>query len=1531
MFFLISLVVSKNYCVGNGRDPCYEICKDFNVTFDYIYPEIPRNYLFEDDSNEIHKIYIAKNTSYYESNHTIIFCDPSIYLEYRHFESLTITKDNIIIDSETKLRNYPMIFYPGSTNTIDINVQADGNSSVIPFILNADDATRTLNVYFYYDYTPENLISISDSSNMIIINHMNDKVAKLFANSDKLSVLDLTYYCISDKETKCEGFDNYSLQYINSTEEITDYPLVLIVDSSIPQILINIKSFTHVIGLPGSDITFYNDFNNLFINSDSIEATNFYFEGQGNLTIAFLSNFSIILTTQTNNFNLTFKNTEFHQLDKSHIYSFNEDIDFEFENKIRISDYSLFKGPNRLSGLFEKGKYLSEDEFVFYNVTVENLKEYDYKYVTYYFKEGDHEIPKTWKNRCRFQGINPNKTNFIFSDVYSYNGQLIDGFIDVNIFPSSQYNMITIKPAKIFQLDSFKDIVYNYEYAEKYTILVDHDFIMNGTIKSKAFDMDEMSHDQCKIVGEGTISFLDERFMNYTRELCTIDDTVHLKLLDTKLPNYYVCVGQENAEKCKAEIALSDSIRDSQCFWIRNLATRSCIYNYQELFITDKRDVLYGHLFPRSVLTANACVTVEFYRLDSFYMYKDGFNEAVIAQNRSAKLIILFYPEYSSYKGYVHKDVLKILCHGLPTEIIMLFYLNYESIQLNIMWIENYTQNTIHFGGKARIYIRKHIESMIDVFERPDSVVFSINYDHNYYYIFVSDKPIQYWAYYNYVLCKNSEELMEYDRLGNAVVIYIYKNISLFFDSYKYRCKTFKVKMFDYIGTQNTNIVLPSDSTMFFTWNGFDISTDKNNYYQFFNFIGNNFIINIKERINLRFVNQLLDDLSIEFNTSHDSIEIFPSRSMTSLIGQKIIKIDDNISIFSPAPLYIDGLFGSHPVNYSKDWIYYHFSEEGKALYGSHPSIPFDSLGNDENLPEKFVLAVGNGDNLTIPTNLKKSHDIFIYQISYFRINEPLNLTYYNDGIVFNEKVKIICGNLDVIAKPAFEINSEIDCYSKLLNTFYFAMLNLTLNPHTNVSIGHIKRKYYQLNNEVKIFYLTSRVINNLTFYVDTDYELGCLYYMKDVINLTYKYHVAYDYICYYRYSYGIESKCPGYVLHSSDITSLLTSIVEYPKLDVLVAQDMILPYPTGNHFVLMPYCESIMFDLPSAPYLMTISNEKTVNFNYSDSTYIEILNKSIINLRLMDDFKLLVDSNSDSTFTFTLESDAFISAELNDKKANFSISVVNNSYHLYTDDLNQFGNIKIDSLELYYRICACDSNKSSYCNFPKSDTFENIFNENYYFNVAEIVLTSNSKDIKLPSILYPTFVNILTISMAKLTLSPVSDLEVNNESVIVNEFWNFRGDLKVLTLKLDIVSSLSVDEQISVPITFQMTGEQSYIDLRDFDEQVSPKITILKHVNDNSSNINNLITVFGKNESYYNFINNIVNHDGISILLNGSSKYLCICKDDKSCNECKEGVDGLIDDILAKMSKSEFFQIMKFHQKFSQMIMMSTSTMVVI
>lgn len=74
----------------------------------------------------------------------------------------------------------------------------------------------------------------------------------------------------------------------------------------------------------------------------------------------------------------------------------------------------------------------------------------------------------------------------------------MDNFIDVNIKSSKSFNHITIKPSCYFFLDSF-GTDHNPDYNEKYTILVEKDFVMYGTIINKYFDMDEMSHQQCKI------------------------------------------------------------------------------------------------------------------------------------------------------------------------------------------------------------------------------------------------------------------------------------------------------------------------------------------------------------------------------------------------------------------------------------------------------------------------------------------------------------------------------------------------------------------------------------------------------------------------------------------------------------------------------------------------------------------------------------------------------------------------------------------------------------------------------------------------------------------------------------------------------------------------------------------------------------------------------------------------------------------------------------------------------------------------
>lgn len=185
--------------------------------------------------------------------------------------------------------------------------------------------------------------------------------------------------------------------------------------------------------------------NLLIIHPDSIEMYDMYFEGEGKFTLSVNANISLIATTKTNNNNFVLKNRIPFEKSESYIYALRDDLCFDFENKIQVDKYSLFHGPKCLSGLFETERFLPDDEFIVYNVTADTLKETDFKYVTYYFKEGDHEIPKTWKSSCRFQGINPNKTNFIFNDVYSYDGYKIDNFIDVNFKPSSNLNRITIK------------------------------------------------------------------------------------------------------------------------------------------------------------------------------------------------------------------------------------------------------------------------------------------------------------------------------------------------------------------------------------------------------------------------------------------------------------------------------------------------------------------------------------------------------------------------------------------------------------------------------------------------------------------------------------------------------------------------------------------------------------------------------------------------------------------------------------------------------------------------------------------------------------------------------------------------------------------------------------------------------------------------------------------------------------------------------------------------------------------------------
>ena len=134
---------------------------------------------------------------------------------------------------------------------------------------------------------------------------------------------------------------------------------------------------------------------------------------------------------------------------------------------------------------------------------------------------------------------------------------------------------------------------------------------------------------------------------------------------------------------------------------------------------------------------------------------------------------------------------------------------------------------------------------------------------------------------------------------------------------------------------------------------------------------------------------------------------------------------------------------------------------------------------------------------------------------------------------------------------------------------------------------------------------------------------------------------------------------------------------------------------------------------------------------------------------------------------------------------------------------------------------------------------------------------------------------------------------QIKPDKTIINEYWEFDGDFSKTIFRLNNYSSLSIpEENVETPITFQLTSNETFIDLRDCAMQKKKFITIL---NNNNSGESSQIIVYGNNESYYNFISSLSGYHGISLILNGSQKYLCICNSEDLCNRCSEGINGII------------------------------------
>ena len=471
---------------------------------------------------------------------------------------------------------------------------------------------------------------------------------------------------------------------------------------------------------------------------------------------------------------------------------------------------------------------------------------------------------------------------------------------------------------------------------------------------------------------------------------------------------------------------------------------------------------------------------------------------------------------------------------------------------------------------------------------------------------------------------------------------------------------------------------------------------------------------------------------------------------------------------------------------------------------------------------------------------------------------KPQNLSYYHDGLVINHRCKIIAGNLNITIPEVSEIDIDYPADTSIPNFLYNANLDCSENPKTKIFSGSVNiESTYRSYCNIKIYgygYPNDLTIISKNSDELWDFERTLFLYS----NYNVKYRLDYDSICYCT-SKNYQSKCSGKYFLVNDLTGLYTAIEDYPELNISVFDDIYLSHTTGNQFIFIIKDDYVRIGLPSSPDSMVISDNNVIKFNYSDSTYYEIINKASIYVNLKDKLDLDINANTDSLIDFYLDSDVFVTIDSIDK-TNFSIYVCNYYYHLYTEDeSNLYLNIFNGTLEPFIKICAYDNDKSSsLCTYNKKDTIKNIFNNFFDYNVVEIALSSTPCDINLPSILDNVNVKILPIEEPTvLSLSVVNDLQITTDSIFINEYWNFTGETKVLKIYLNLYSALSVVTEMTEPIVLQLTNTRSYIDLRDFDEQSTSQITILKKGNER-----NEITVYGNEDIFNNFVKNIAQYD---------------------------------------------------------------------
>lgn len=255
MFFLIPFVIAKNYCVAKNSTKCKNACPLFEGQFDKIYSNLNIDNHISSIDGSIHDIYVADNVTFAQTSHRIHICDPSIRLIYDKSWSKITLSDDIKIDSSIINTSIPIIFKANTNFSLEIDT-AKNSLYWTPIIVEAVNENIFITPIFLTSDIQKNIVSISSDSYDINIFDITENVKKIFFDTSKLNELPKTYYCISDKKNKCEQYSSKNLTFINSPSEITNFPIVLIVDTSHPQFITAdyTENYLHIIGLQGSDI-----------------------------------------------------------------------------------------------------------------------------------------------------------------------------------------------------------------------------------------------------------------------------------------------------------------------------------------------------------------------------------------------------------------------------------------------------------------------------------------------------------------------------------------------------------------------------------------------------------------------------------------------------------------------------------------------------------------------------------------------------------------------------------------------------------------------------------------------------------------------------------------------------------------------------------------------------------------------------------------------------------------------------------------------------------------------------------------------------------------------------------------------------------------------------------------------------------------------------------------------------------------------------------------------------------------------------